>query len=72
MCNSGEIDRFHIRSTLWRIFLNIIPYNTNYTQWVDQVGLEREKFKKKLKVYNNLKKISGDPLAETTQSDVIY
>lgn len=70
-CFAGEIERLNIRSTLWRVMLGAIPLNQNYAEWVDTVTKQRNIFKNKLKVYNNLKKIAGDPLGGIASTSTV-
>ena len=67
-CFDGEVERLNIRSTLWRMMLGAIPLNQNYGEWIDTVTNQRNIFKMKLKAYNNLKKIAGDPLGGLSNS----
>ena len=51
--------------------LGAIPLNQNYAEWVDTVTKQRNIFKNKLKVYNNLKKIAGDPLGGIASTSTV-
>lgn len=44
------------------MLLGAIPLNQKYGEWIEIISKQRNVFKNKLKNYNNMKKLAGDPL----------
>ena len=51
-----------LRPIAWRIFLGILPNNSDKKEWVEKIDEQRMKYKKKIKKYLSVKKYKGDPL----------
>ena len=51
-----------LRPTGWKIFLGILPNNSNIIEWVEIISKLRLKYNKKKKKYLSIKKYKGDPL----------
>jgi hypothetical protein len=62
MCMNGEVDKNFIRSTVWKMFLNVLPIDKPIEEWIQIVNKQRQAYKNKMKNLNTLKKFSGDPL----------
>jgi len=69
LCMNGEIDKFFIRPTVWKMFLDVLPADKPIEDWIVIINKQRQTYKNKMKNLNTLKKFSGDPLGGS--SDVI-
>ena len=62
-CLKCKLDNILLRPTLWKIFLNYLPSEINFSKWLESSYAIRQLFKKKSAKYINPKKVSvGDPL----------
>ncbi len=70
--SNGEVDKNFIRPSIWKSFLNVVPFGVNSVkdcnsgktleESVKLVAKQRTEYKNKLKGLNALKKFNGDPL----------
>ena len=60
-CKDGDLPE-ELRPIAWKIFLGILPNNSDKKEWVEKIYDQRIKYKKKLKKYYAIKKYKGDPL----------
>ena len=61
LSKDGELPN-ELRPTAWKLFLGILPNNSDKKEWVEKTYTQRVKYKKKLKKYFSVKKYKGDPL----------
>jgi len=62
-CLKCKLDNILLRPTLWKIFLNYLPQEINFTNWLEKTQVARSTFKKRSAKYFNTKKVlGGDPL----------
>ena len=61
LSKDGELPK-ELRPTAWKIFLGILPNNSDIKDWIEITNSQRIKYKKKLKKYFSIKKYKGDPL----------
>jgi hypothetical protein len=68
----GDMDKNYIRPTIWKTFLNILPFNSKLDEWVELTIKQRNIYKIKLKSLNALKKFSGDPLGGSNDVNFFF
>ena len=61
LSKEGELPK-ELRPTAWKIFLGILPNNSDINEWIEKINNQRTKYKKKYKKYFSVKKYKGDPL----------
>ena len=61
LSKDGKLPK-ELRPTAWKIFLGILPNNSEIKDWIEITNNQRIKYKKKLKKYFSIKKYKGDPL----------
>jgi hypothetical protein len=57
-----EMENLYIRSTAWKIYLNVLPMNDNISEWVSLTEERRNKYRIKKKQLTQVKKYKKDPL----------
>jgi len=65
-CLKCKLDNILLRPTLWKIFLNYLSDEINFTIWLEKTKSKRDAFKKISGKYFSARKISGDPLGGGT------
>ena len=61
LSKNGELPK-ELRPTAWKIYLNVLPNNSDIKEWIEKTNEQRLKYKKKFKKYLSIKKYKGDPL----------
>lgn len=57
-----EMENLYIRSTAWKLYLNVLPMNNNISEWVSVIEERRNFYKMKKKDFTKVKKFKNDPL----------
>jgi hypothetical protein len=69
LCFEGLIEEKYIRPTLWRVFLDIFNEKEGMGNWIETTNKLRNEYKAKVRGLANLKKLSGDPLGNSNDSN---
>ena len=67
IAKDGDLPK-ELRPTAWKIYLGILPNNSDMNEWVEKTNNQRIKYRKKLKKYFAVKKYKGDPLGGNTSN----
>jgi hypothetical protein len=62
LCFNSELNKYNIRGIVWKIFLDHIPKNNNFEEWINNTHKKRSEYKNLKKSINKLKKFESDPL----------
>lgn len=66
--STNDLENYKVRSTAWKLFLSILPYNNNMTDWITTVHKSRCKYKSLVKEYTQIKKFDLNPLEKTNKN----
>ena len=61
LSKDGEMPK-ELRPTAWKIYLGVLPSNSDINEWIEKTESQRIKYRKKYKKYFSIKKYKGDPL----------
>ena len=68
LSKDGEMPK-ELRPTAWKIYLGVLPSNSNIKEWIEKTESQRIKYRKKYKKYFSIKKYKGDPLGGGNSSN---
>ena len=65
----GKLNSQNLRPFAWKIFLNVFAEEDSLQNWVKSAFTQRSEYKKKVKKFLTVKKMSGDPLGNMSKSE---
>ena len=68
LSKDGEMPK-ELRPTAWKIYLGVLPSNSDLKEWIEKTESQRIKYRKKYKKYFSIKKYKGDPLGGGNSSN---
>ena len=68
LSKDGEMPK-ELRPTAWKIYLDVLPSNSDIKEWIEKTDSQRIKYRKKYKKYFSIKKYKGDPLGGVNSSN---